>query len=123
MEQVQTTLIDDVDKKSVAAERIEFGIDGVVYEVDVTEANAEKLRRALEKWIGVARKTGAMPSKAKRGGRRGSASAQRAAAQEKARDARGKIRAWANENGFEVSPRGKIAAHIIEAYELENGKA
>ncbi|WP_193432350.1 Lsr2 dimerization domain-containing protein [Tessaracoccus aquimaris] len=48
-----------------------------------------------------------------RGGRRGTS----------ARAAKGgtsEIRAWAKDNGFEVSDRGRIPAGVLEAYEAAN---
>ena len=40
------TVVDDLDG-SEAAESVEFALDGVAYEIDLSEDNAEKLRDAL----------------------------------------------------------------------------
>lgn len=41
------TLIDDLDGESEAAETVEFALDGVGYEIDLTADNAERLRDQL----------------------------------------------------------------------------
>ena len=41
---VTVTLIDDVDQESAADETVEFGIDGVTYEIDLSDDNAANLR-------------------------------------------------------------------------------
>src|SRR5690625_7292081 len=51
-------LIDDLDGESEAAETVEFALDGVGYEIDLTAANAERLRDQMAEWVGAARKTG-----------------------------------------------------------------
>jgi hypothetical protein len=52
-----TTLIDDVDG-SDADETVRFSIDGTEYEIDLSEANAAKLRDGLAGYIGKARRIG-----------------------------------------------------------------
>jgi hypothetical protein len=56
-----TNLVDDVDG-SDADESIEFGLDGVIYEIDLSEQNAEALREALADWVNSARRTGGRKS-------------------------------------------------------------
>src|SRR5262245_56987118 len=53
---VTVSLIDDVDGESIADETIEFAIDGVSYEIDLSPANAAKLRDGLEVWVSNARR-------------------------------------------------------------------
>lgn len=50
-----TQLIDDLNGKS-AQKSVRFGIDGVEYEIDLSEENAIALRRALSQYMAVARK-------------------------------------------------------------------
>lgn len=102
------TLIDDLDGESEAAETVEFGLDGVGYEIDLTAENAERLRDQLAEWIGSARKTG---GRRRPGTRRNSGSGSSKTAE---------IRAWAQANGYTVSARGRIPADIVEAYEKAN---
>lgn len=95
-------LLDDIDGKP-AAETIGFGIDGVEYEIDVSEKNAKALRKALETWLPVSRRVG---------GRVTRATATRVATGVDNHA----VRAWAGSNGIELSSRGRIAAHIIDQY-------
>lgn len=104
---VTVTLIDDVDQQSEAVETVEFGLDGVGYEIDLSEDNAETLRTQLKEWVPHARKTG---------GRRRSARAGAANRTGGNREETAAIRAWARDNGFTVSSRGRIPTEVLEAY-------
>ena len=50
-------LVDDVDGGD-AAETVTFALDGVTYEIDLSDTNAQKLRDDLATWSGHARRTG-----------------------------------------------------------------
>ncbi|MBJ8345961.1 Lsr2 family protein [Antrihabitans sp. YC2-6] len=109
---VTVTLIDDVDGEAPADETVEFGIDGVSYEIDLSAKNAEKLRSQLEIWVSSARKVS---------GRRRAAKPAIVVAGTKARvsvdrEQSAAIREWARRNGHKVSARGRISAEITEAY-------
>lgn len=108
--QVITTLIDDLDGKP-ADRTVEFGIDGVNYSIDLSEANAGKLRTTLDTYIEAGRRLG-------RSGTASSTSrpASRSATTPNRRDENREIRAWAAQNGFEVSERGRIPQEVIDAY-------
>src|SRR5215213_4306718 len=56
-QKVQVILVDDVDGGE-ATETVSFALDGVSYEIDVSEPNAAKLRDALAPWVGHARRVG-----------------------------------------------------------------
>jgi hypothetical protein len=49
--QVQTRLVDDLDG-SEAAETVLLGLDGKAFELDLSEKNAKKLRKALGAFLG-----------------------------------------------------------------------
>ena len=107
--QVITLLTDDLDGGE-ADRTVEFGLDGVNYTIDLSEKNAGKLRKALDPFLNAATRVGR--SNAISPARRSSpASTGRAS-----RDQNQAIREWANKNGFEVSERGRIPSHIVEAY-------
>lgn len=103
-QKIKVYLIDDIDG-SDATDTINFGIDGVNYEIDLNETHAAELRSALEKWTTHARRIPARRTRRTGAARPGGTS-----------DA-AKIRAWARENGYEVSERGRVPAEIREAYE------
>ncbi|MGK5533173.1 histone-like nucleoid-structuring protein Lsr2 [Streptomyces sp. URMC 129] len=83
-----------------------FSLDGVNYEIDLTEASYAKLAKALGPFIDVGRKTGRTP-RAGAGARRPTTSTSEDSA---------KIREWAKEQGLEVSERGRVPASVREAY-------
>ena len=108
-QKVQVLLVDDISGAE-AAETVSFSLDGVSYEIDLTAANAKKLRDDLATWVGHARRSGGRKSSrraaAAAGVRRGDLST---------------VREWARNNGHKVSDRGRISAGILAAYDKANG--
>ncbi|MGN6245404.1 MAG: histone-like nucleoid-structuring protein Lsr2 [Motilibacteraceae bacterium] len=113
-QKVQVMLVDDLDGGE-ADETVSFSLDGVAYEIDLSTANAEAMRETLAQYVGVARRVGgrAAAARATGGGRARKAAAPSA---DGGRDTAA-IRAWAKENGYEVSERGRISAKVLEAYD------
>lgn len=108
-QKVVVQLVDDLD--GVAADDIStvtFGLDGVSYEIDLTEGNAATLRKHLDKFVGAARRTG---GRVKRG------TSLKAAVPAANREQTKAIRDWARQNGFSLSDRGRIPANVVEAFE------
>ena len=110
-QRVNVVLVDDIDG-SDAVETVSFALDGVDYEIDLSEKHAGELRNAVSLYIGHGRRTGGR----RRSGRRSSAS--NAAGSEGASAA--DIRAWARENGWDVHERGRVSAEVREAYAAAN---
>lgn len=106
-QKVQVILVDDVDGGD-ASETVTFGLDGVSYEIDLNEDNAARLRDALSTWVGHGRRVG---------GRSSSGTARRRTAASSGGTDTSEIRAWARENGHDVSERGRISAEVMAAYE------
>lgn len=109
-QKVTVTLVDDLDG-GTAEETVEFGIDGVTYEIDLSNDNAVKLRDALAGYVAHARRAG--------GRRRASAAAPKRSAGGRAsvdREQNAAMREWARKNGYKVSDRGRIPAEVVEAY-------
>jgi hypothetical protein len=106
-QKVQVVLIDDIDGGE-ATETVTFGLDGATYEIDLSDGNASQLRDALAHWVGNARRVSGRSSRPS--GRRGGGSSSSSSSDTTA------IRAWAKENGFQVSERGRISAQVQEAY-------
>ena len=96
---VLTTLQDDIDG-SEAAETVRFALDGVEWEIDLSERNANRLRNSLSDFIAHGRKVG--------GKRRKPTSSSQT-------DTKA-IRKWAEATGIEVSARGRIPTEVVERY-------
>lgn len=106
-QRVQVILEDDIDG-SEAAGTYTFAFDGVEYEIDLSADNVEGLSNALAPWIGHARRVG---------GRRRRVGVKPVASGNGASSATSDIRAWAQDQGYEVSSRGRVSGEIREAYE------
>ncbi|WP_409483853.1 histone-like nucleoid-structuring protein Lsr2 [Arsenicicoccus dermatophilus] len=105
-QRVQVILEDDIDG-GPAAETITFALDGVTYEIDLSEDNAAKLREDLAQWIGHARRSG---------GRRSTSPARRSGSAGGRRNLND-VREWGRANGFKVSERGRVSTELQEAYD------
>jgi hypothetical protein len=108
---VITTLIDDLDGKK-ADRTVEFALDGTSYTIDLSEANAGKLRKALDPFIAAGTRVG-------RGSARASARNTGALASSRSassRDENKAIRDWAARNGYQISERGRIPQTVSDAY-------
>jgi hypothetical protein len=105
-------LVDDLDGTVLEVgegETVLFSLDGVAYEIDVTDGNAAALRETLAPYIAAgrsissARATSTAPSGRKR---------RRTGQQDYSA-----IREWAKANGYQVSERGRVPASVLEAYD------
>jgi hypothetical protein len=117
-QKVQVILVDDVDGGE-ASETVSFALDGVSYEIDVSESNAAALRDALAPWVGHARRVGGRSGgsgggRARSGGSGGSGSGR---SRGNSKHDLSDVRSWARENGFQVSDRGRVSSEVIAAYE------
>ncbi|MCX5195837.1 Lsr2 family protein [Streptomyces sp. NBC_00249] len=106
-QKVQVLLVDDLDGGE-ADETVTFALDGKTYEIDLTTANAEKLRGLLDPYTKGGRRTGGRASAGRAKGARAATSGNPDTAE---------IRAWAKSKGMSVNDRGRVPAEIREAYE------
>ncbi|MGV9825371.1 histone-like nucleoid-structuring protein Lsr2 [Gordonia sp. NPDC003429] len=96
--------VDDLDGKELnEAVTVAFGLNGKSYEFDTSPAHAREFERTLERYIAVSRISAPR--------QRGTRPSKRAQPHTQA------IRAWARENGYEISDRGRISAEIVSAFE------
>ena len=95
----KTVLIDDLDGSEEDVRSVKFSYDGESYTIDLGPENREKLRAALDPFI----------VKAHLDGRR-------------ATDERNRtIREWAKQNGYALSPAGRIPITVLKAFEEAQG--
>jgi hypothetical protein len=105
-QQVVVQLVDDLDgSSSDDITTVQFGLDGVQYEIDLSATNADSLRKGLADFVTAARRTGGRLKKGLPSPDGGGGSGEA-----------GQIREWALDNGYELAARGRIAAHVVEAY-------
>jgi hypothetical protein len=122
-ERIIRQLIDDLDQTEIVDGKggsVEFALRGTTYTIDLTDANIAKLDKALAPFVeAAARASGnhapktrsaATSARKKRAGRRSS--------KRTSTNSTATVRAWAAENGHEVSTRGRIPASVSEAYDL-----
>lgn len=107
-----TQLVDDLDGKVLengAGSTVRFALEGRQYEIDLSDANAQKLRSALAPFISA--------------GRSAAGAARSSGPRRTSRSNTGElavIRSWAQGNGYTVGDRGRISAEVREAYERAN---
>lgn len=112
--EVVTRLVDDLDG-GVAHETVKFGLDGQLYEIDLSSKNAKKLRSELAVFV----------EHASRVANRGVAGARRRQGLRSAAvetDQNRAIREWAQAKGYEVASRGRIRQEIVEAFHKRAGR-
>lgn len=116
-QKVTVNLVDDLDGGQ-ADETVEFGLDGVAYQIDLSADNAAELREALSGFVSHARRAGGRrkPGPRKGGGERAGASTGKSSGSRGDRAQNKAIREWARKRGLEVSDRGRIPADVVEQY-------
>lgn len=107
VQKLQMLLVDDIDGGE-AQETLNFALDGVTYEIDLSEANAAKMRDQFSKWVGHARRSGGRKISSRRNSTAGR------------RDLNA-VREWGRANGFQVSGRGRVSGELQAAYDKANG--
>ncbi|SFW88599.1 Lsr2 protein [Amycolatopsis australiensis] len=105
---VLVEILDDIDG-STAAQTVQSGLDGVTYEIDLSDQNATALRNELARYVAAGRRIGGRKVRV--------ASGQSTTTTTSDRRRNQRIRAWANANGHEVSERGRLSAEVITAHE------
>lgn len=104
------TVYDDLDNTE-GASTVSFAYRGTSYEIDLGAKNQAALDKALAKFVTAARKkAGPAPSSPAGRGRRSKAKT-------KTRTDLLTIRTWAQEQGWEISDRGRIPGEIQQAYD------
>lgn len=95
-------LLDDLDGTK-AVETVAFGMDGALYEIDLSARNAKALRKALSAFVEAGRERRTTPVT---GRPRSKPAGPHAAV----------VRRWAHENSVPVSVRGRVSAVVRAQY-------
>lgn len=106
--QTFTRIVDDLTHEMLGegeGQTIEFAFEGSSYSIDLSESNADEFRKLMKKYTDAGTKEVA---RLPRG--------ERSPAPKSNKEELGKIRAWAQEQGLNVAPRGRISQDIQEKY-------
>ncbi|WUL19886.1 Lsr2 family protein [Amycolatopsis sp. NBC_00355] len=116
-QKVLVEMVDDIDG-DVANQTVPFSLDGVSYEIDLSDANAAALRDELTRYVTVGRRVGGRKVRLAAGE---STRAKKPGAAAEDRERSRQIREWATNNGYVVSERGRLSSEVIEAFEANKG--
>ncbi|MEU8264123.1 Lsr2 family protein [Micromonospora sp. NPDC048999] len=126
--QIIHKLIDDLDGGD-ADETVRFALDGVQYEIDLSTANADKLRDVFTPYTAKGTKVGrggvvggggrTIRGVAGVGGGRAARTGGGAVVDREQNKA---IRAWAKKAGKDISDRGRIPQEIVDEYHATAGR-
>ncbi|WP_020640018.1 histone-like nucleoid-structuring protein Lsr2 [Amycolatopsis balhimycina] len=94
-QKVRVEILDDLDG-STATQTVPFTLDGVSYEIDLSDDNATALRDGRKLRVATGQSTTVTTAD---------------------RERNQQIRAWANANGYAVSERGRLSSEVISAYD------
>jgi hypothetical protein len=106
--QIIQKLIDDLDGGE-ATETVSFAVDGRNYTIDLSEKNATALREMFSRYVAAGTRVGRGAGTWRPG--------LTSSAQRTSRADNQAIRAWAADNGHELSARGRIPTSVVDAYE------
>jgi hypothetical protein len=100
-QRTQVLYVDDIDG-SEAEGTVRFRFGGADYEIDLNKEHADQFAEAIGPFLAAARKTSASrrPVRGARAGRHDLSN----------------VRAWARDQGFKVSDRGRIPADVLAKY-------
>jgi hypothetical protein len=112
MAQKTVVLLEDDLDGGPAEQTVRFALDGVSYEIDLSAANAQRLRGVVQPYVAAGRRVGGRGARVPVGQARGGG----AGAVRADREQLAAIREWARARGMPVSNRGRIPERVIAAY-------
>ena len=102
-----TQITDDIDG-SKDAEEIAFSFMGTDYTIDLAKKNRAAFEKAMKPYIDAG-------TRVSRRARPGSSPKKSSPKSSTSADLKA-MRAWANDNGYEISARGRVPKAVVEAY-------
>src|SRR6516225_4957943 len=110
-QKIQTLFVDDLDGGE-AEGMVRFGLDGANYEIDLSAAHAEELRKVLAPYTRAGRKvTGGVRRTARN---QGKTAANGFSTNE--------VRDWAKANGVEIKDRGRVPTDVVAKFRAATGR-
>ncbi|WP_037320144.1 histone-like nucleoid-structuring protein Lsr2 [Amycolatopsis orientalis] len=113
-QKVVVQIVDDLDG-GTATQTVPFALDGVSYEIDLSDENAEALREELAQYVGAGKRVGGRRVKVAAG--QATAAVADGTKKPTDRERNQRVRAWASENGYSIAERGRIPNEIYEAFD------
>ncbi|HEY5148676.1 MAG TPA: Lsr2 family protein [Mycobacterium sp.] len=107
----RTFMVDDIDGSQDDVGTVHIALDNVSYEIDLSAANAERLREKLARFVDNGKKVTTRPQGRK--ATRGRVVIPAPVGREQAQA----VRDWARNNGYTVSERGRIPKSVQEAFD------
>jgi hypothetical protein len=107
-------LVDDLDGGE-ADETVAFALDGVEFVIDLSTANAARLRDTLAEFVGHARRTGGRTARGR--GHNGSANGGNGAHGTNGKPDVQAVRAWARSQGETVADRGRVPQTLLTRFQ------
>ncbi|RSN40825.1 nucleoid-associated protein Lsr2 [Amycolatopsis sp. WAC 04197] len=114
-QKVVVQIVDDIDG-GIATQTVPFALDGVSYDIDLSDENAEALREELARYVEAGKRVGGRRVKVATG-QATSADTAEGPKRTVDRERTQAVRAWASENGYAVAARGRIPNEVYEAYD------
>ncbi|MFC3453788.1 histone-like nucleoid-structuring protein Lsr2 [Amycolatopsis speibonae] len=114
-QKVVVEIVDDLDGQT-ATQTVPFALDGVSYDIDLSDENAEALREELSRYVEAGKRVGGRRVKVATG-QATVAGAADGAKRPVDRERTQAVRAWASDNGYAVADRGRIPNEIYEAFD------
>ncbi|AUI57237.1 Lsr2 family protein [Amycolatopsis sp. BJA-103] len=114
-QKVVVQIVDDLDG-GTATQTVPFALDGVSYEIDLSDSNAEALRGELAQYVEAGKRVGGRRVKVA-AGQTTVAGIADGAKKPVDRERNQAVRAWAGENGYSIAERGRIPNEIYEAFD------
>ncbi|TQC49687.1 Lsr2 family protein [Rhodococcus sp. WS4] len=107
---VVVEMVDDIDGTAFGedGESIHYAVEGVEYVIDLKDEHAKELRETFEYCIAHSTRVGGRKHRSDRTGKPTTG--------KRRRDETKKIRAWAIEQGYELSARGRIPTEVEQAF-------
>ncbi len=103
----RTFLVDDLDGSTEDVESVGISLDGTDFEIDLSAANAARLREKLTKYVDHGTRVTPQPTRRSR---------RIVQPPPSGRDQVQAVRDWARQNGYTVSARGRTAKSIQDAF-------
>lgn len=107
-------LTGDVIEEELGGGTVEFSFDSKHYQIDLGLKNRQAFEKDMAKWIEAAEE---LEAPRRRGRPAGAKTTRKPSGSGRSKEELSNIREWAAKQDIEVSPRGRIPAEVLQAYD------